>query len=456
MNRSVLNMAKEIAGKTVEQWTQGNPYIHDIVDGKPVFWVNDKKGNFEAEKDQVQFSAEDIKDAADRWDRFAPWFEIVFDDTKETKGIIEGPYTQINHFKEDVEKRYGVEIAGNMYVKRDDLLPIAGTIKARGAIYEVIHHAEELAIEKGLLSGYDDDYTKFASDEFKDAFSHYSVVVGTTGNLGISVGVTAAAFGFQSIVHMSSDAKQWKKDFLRKNGAEVVEHNTDFTEAVNQGRRASEADPNSYFVDDEDSIYLYLGYTTAAQRLAKQLEDDGIKVDDDHPLFLWLPCGVGGSPGGITFGAKHIFGDNVHAFFAEPTHVPSLLLGILTGQFSGVHVGDFGIDGQTVMDGLAVPRTSQFVSQVMEHFFDGGYTLTDDEANHNLTRLYDTEEIFLEPAATAGLSGPAYLFKSEEGQKYIKDKGLNMDNATHIAWGTGGSMVPEEDRNVFYQAGVEK
>ena len=108
------------------------------------------------------------------------------------------------------------------------------------------------------------------------------------------------------------------------------------------------------------------------------------------------------------------------------------------------------------MDGLAVPRTSQFVSQVMEHFFDGGYTLTDDEANRNLTRLYDTEEIFLEPAATAGLSGPAYLFKSEEGQKYIKDKGLNMANATHIAWGTGGSMVPEEDRKVFYQAGVEK
>ncbi|MEK0399672.1 D-serine ammonia-lyase [Tetragenococcus halophilus] len=435
---------------------QEKPVINDIVNGKPVFWVNEKKGTFKEEKDNVQISAEDIKDASDRWDRFAPWFELTFEDTKETNGIIEGPYTEVPTFKKDLEKRYGIDIAGNMYVKRDDLLPIAGTIKARGAIYEVLHHAEELAIEEGMISGFDDDYTKFASDEFKDFFSNYSVVVGTTGNLGISVGVAAAAFGFNSIVHMSADAKQWKKDFLRKNGAEVVEHQTDFTEAVNQGRQASESDPNSYFVDDEDSVYLYLGYTTAAQRLAKQLKDDGITIDEEHPLFLWLPCGVGGSPGGITFGAKHIFGDNVHAFFAEPTHVPSLLLGTLTEQYSGVHVGDFGIDGKTVMDGLAVPRTSQFVSEVMKHFFDGGYTITDDEANRDLTRLYDTEGIFLEPAATAGLSGPAYLFNTEEGRQYIKEKGLNMENATHIAWGTGGSMVPKEDRKVFYEAGVRE
>lgn len=449
-------MTKKIGGKTVEQWISENPIIKDMVENTPVFWVNDKKDTFENEKDNVQFSAEDIKDAADRWKRFAPWFELTFDDTKKTNGIIEGPYTEVPNFKVDLEKNYDVDIEGNLYVKRDDLLPIAGTIKARGAIYEVLHHAEELALKEGLISGFDDDYSKFATDEFKKFFSNYSVVVGTTGNLGISVGVTAAAFGFSSIVHMSADAKQWKKDFLRKNGAEVVEHNTDFTEAVNQGRQASEKDPNSYFVDDEDSIYLYLGYTTAGQRLAEQLKEDGIKVDEDHPLFLWLPCGVGGSPGGITFGAKHIFGDNVHAFFAEPTHVPSLLLGTVTEQYSSVHVGDFGIDGKTVMDGLAVPRTSQFVSQVMEHFFDGGYTLTDEEANRNLTLLYDTEKIFLEPAATAGLSGPAYLFKTEEGRKYISDKNLNMKNATHIAWGTGGSMVPEEDRKAFYEAGVEK
>ncbi|MCZ0717271.1 D-serine ammonia-lyase [Aerococcus kribbianus] len=447
-------MTKEIAGKTLEQWKE-NPYIKDIIEENDVFWINDKKGSFEEEKDQVEYTGQDVKDAEDRLKRFAPWLEMTFEDTKKLNGLIESPYSKIDQFKADVEARYDTEIIGDLYLKRDDLLPIAGTIKARGAIYEVLVHAEKVAIEQGLLSGYDDDYTKFASDEFQNYFKDFSVVVGTTGNLGISVGVMAAAFGFKAIVHMSSEAKQWKKDYLRQNGVEVIEHNTNFTEAVEQGRAASEADPNSYFVDDENSEHLFLGYTTAASRLKAQLEDDGIVIDDDHPLFLYLPCGVGGSPGGITFGAKHTFGDNVYAFFAEPTHVPSLILGLLTGEYSNVSVNDFGIDGKTVMDGLAVPRTSQFVAKVMEHFFDGGYTLSDEESNRNLTRLVDTEDIFLEPAATAGLSGAAFLFKTEEGQKFIQDKGLTekMANATHVAWATGGSMVPEEDRKKFYEAG---
>ncbi|KRN00204.1 pyridoxal-phosphate dependent enzyme [Loigolactobacillus rennini] len=178
-------------------------------------------------------------------------------------------------------------------------------------------------------------------------------------------------------------------------------------------------------------------------------------IDAQHPLFLYLPCGVGGSPGGIAFGAKYQFGDNVYAFFAEPTHVPSLLLGLLTKQYANVSVTDFGIDGKTVMDGLAVPRTSQFVAQLMAHFFDGGYTLTDETANLNLARLYDTENIFLEPAATAGLSGPAALLTSQAGQAFLAQQQLTdkMANAVHIAWATGGSMVPAADRQAFYQAG---
>lgn len=35
--------------------------------------------------------------------------------------------------------------------------------------------------------------------------------------------------------------------------------------------------------------------------------------------------------------------------------------------------------------------------------------------------------------------------------KNLQDK---MQNATHIAWATGGSMVPAADMEVFYQEGL--
>ena len=246
---------------------------------------------------------------------------------------------------------------------------------------------------------------------------------------------------------MSADAKQWKKDLPRSKGVEVVEYSSDYSKAVEEGRKLSDIDPNSYFIDDENSKDLFTGYAVAGFRLQKQLEKMNILVDEEHPLFVYLPCGVGGGPGGVAYGLKLVYGDNVHCFFAEPTHSPAMLLGLITGLHSEICVQDFGIDNKTEADGLAVGRPSGFVGKTMENLLSGAYTIDDNRLYRFLTALVNEENIYLEPSALAGFMGPIFL-SSSEGLEYIEKQNLiaQKDNITHISWATGGSLVPKEFR----------
>ena len=73
-----------------------------------------------------------------------------------------------------------------------------------------------------------------------------------------------------------------------------------------------------------------------------------------------------------------------------------------------------------------------------------------------LSTLADVENIYLEPSALAGMPGIIKLLKTKEGQEYIDKKNLmgKMEKAAHIVWATGGSMVPREEMNKYYNLGI--
>jgi len=413
--------------------------LDELKELKETIWFNPKYRSFDEVKDSLPISYEDVLEAEDRLNRFAPYLKVVFPETID--GIIESPISIIENMKKTMEKNYNKKIYGNLILKRDDLLPIAGSIKARGGIYEVLKHAEELAIENRLLK-YEDDYSILAEDKFKEFFLKYTIQVGSTGNLGLSIGIISAKVGFKVVVHMSSDAKEWKKELLRSKGVKVVEYDSDYSKAVEEGRAISDSDPNSYFIDDENSQNLFLGYAVGGIRTKKQLDNMGIVVNIENPLFVYLPCGVGGGPGGVAFGLKLMYGDSVKCFFAEPTHSPAMLLGLATGLHDKISVEDIGLDNKTVADGLAVGRPSLFVGKIMEEVLSGAFTIDDDKLYKFLGTLADEEEIYIEPSALAGFLGPIF----------ISDV-YNNENATHMCWATGGSLVPENIRKEYYMEG---
>jgi len=414
------------------------PQLTDLIATKEVFWTNPNYA-------QQKVPGEKVIDAEARLKRFAPYIANVFPETKKANGIIESPLVKINHMQRYLENTYNTVIEGRLLLKCDSHLPISGSIKARGGIYEVLKYAESIAIEHKLLKE-TDDYAKLTHETFRSLFSQYSIAVGSTGNLGLSIGIISRMLGFQVTVHMSQDAKQWKKDKLTSLGAIVKEYADDYSKAVEAGRQEAEQNENCHFIDDENSEDLFYGYATAVLRLEQQLKEQGIVVDSDHPLFVYLPCGVGGGPGGITYGLKLIFGEAVHCFFAEPTHSPCMMLGLMTGKFDQISVQDVGIDNRTEADGLAVGRVSKLVCEKMNDLLSGSYTIEDERLFHLLKAMAETENYYLEPSALAGAYGPIQLSQTPEGQKYLKNHHLEdkMAQATHIIWATGGSMVPKD------------
>ncbi|WP_046126029.1 D-serine ammonia-lyase [Vibrio cholerae] len=432
----------------IEQLTEQYPLVKELIELKEVSWFNLSITRLEEGLSYVGLGSEDIQDASQRLKRFAPYLAKAFPETAKTNGIIESEVVPISEMQSVLEREYDTQIQGRLLLKKDSHLPISGSIKARGGIYEVLTHAEKLAIEAGLLTE-SDDYSKLLNEEFRDFFKRFSIAVGSTGNLGMSIGIMSAKLGFSVSVHMSADARAWKKNRLRALGVNVIEYAQDYGVAVAQGRKEAENDPTCFFIDDENSQTLFLGYSVAGERLKKQFDENGIAVDAQHPLFVYLPCGVGGGPGGVAFGLKMAFGDNVHCIFAEPTHSPCMMLGVHTDLHDAISVQDIGIDNITAADGLAVGRASGFVGRAMERLLDGYLTISDERMYRLLGQLNEAENIQLEPSALAGMIGPIVVTKSVEYRARMQFDDTVMGNATHLVWATGGGMVPAEEMDSY-------
>ncbi len=407
---------------------------------KPFLWINPNKISSENALSRQELSLHDIQEASGRLKRFAPLMVKLFPELNRTMGIIDSQLIKINKMTFNFD---------NLYIKGDHGLPVSGSIKARGGFYAVFVIIERILAEHGLDVS---ELINKSIEDIKSIFASGSLVVGSTGNLGLSIGIIGRTFGFNVTVHMSADAKTWKKERLRDLGVAVIEHDSDYSAACLAARSSSDEGKGVFFIDDENSVDLFLGYSTAASMLAGQLKDKYIFIDSKHPLFVYIPCGVGGAPGGITFGLKHIFGDNVHCFFTEPVEAPAMMLGLVTGKNSSAAVKDIGLSLNTCADGLAVGTPSGPVAEMMNIILDGCFTVEDTEMLKYLAELYDREGIKIEPSAAAGFAGPGFISNSETGQDYLGEHKIDPKNITHVVRTTVGSMEPEEEFQKNYRA----
>jgi D-serine dehydratase len=407
-----------------------NPIVARLRDRLPALWLRPRSG---PGTNQTPITAGEIRAAEQRLSRFRPVLAALFPaaswDGRIRSALLEYPR------QPDLPA---------ILVKADHDLPMTGSVKARGGVYELLCRVEAVALMDGLVKP-GEPLTPLLTPAAKTLFAKHRIVVASTGNLGFSIGLVARAFGLAAEVHMSHDAKTWKKERLRRTGAHVIEHPCDYTETVARARDSASAS-GSYFIDDESSRLLFVGYTTAAAELAGQLDERGLTVGTNTPLVVYLPCGVGGAPGGITAGLKTIYGDDVRCVFVEPVASACVLAALAVGNGAPVSVYDIGLDNDTIADGLAVPVASKLVMSSVGASIDAAVAVTDAAMLDWVRRAWKESELRLEPSAASGFAAlPLFL-------EATRKTGAPLPaGAIHVVWTTGGSQLPEDQFTALLQ-----
>jgi D-serine dehydratase len=327
-------------------------------------------------------------------------------------------------------------------VKADHALPMTGSIKARGGIYDLLCRIERIAVAEGLIEQHG-DYSALLENSAKEVLGRFRIVVASTGNLGFSVGLAARAFGMAAQVHMSLDAKRWKKDRLIALGVDVVEHPFDYSQTVIAAEASAHANGDD-FIDDTSSRDLMIGYALAGDELIDQLADVGIKPTAEQPLVVYLPCGVGGAPGGVTFALKERLGPAVRCVFVEPAASACMMVALANGG-AAAPVYSYGLDNNTIADGLAVPLASDLVLDTVGDRIDAVVALPDMAMLEWVARAWREAGLRLEPSAAAALAAI---------EPYL-DAAPHLRTAVHIAWATGGSLLPDEEFAALLRAADE-
>lgn len=353
----------------------------------------------------TKFSLYDAYKTKLRFERFAKLFIEAFDEIVDE-----------NYYKSEMKKS---KLGDEVYLKLDSHLKVARSVKARGGFNEVMSRIERVLEEKKLI----ERFSSLKLDDIKQIMQDYTIEVSSTGNLGLSIGLCAKAFGFKAKVHMSRDAKEWKKDMLRSAGTEVLEYDNDYTYAVKMGRLSASQNPDSYFVDDEMSEKLFLGYASSIFEIIDQVKESAMKISYEEPLNVFLPCGVGGAPGGIAFALRSFFKDYVKIYFLEPTEYPSMLYSYLMKKASSVN--DIGLASNTVADGLACGSPSKLVFPMLDYLVDGFLTFNDDNIIKAKQKAFDIDKEIMEASSVVALLAYEKLNKPKNSLLWIT--GSNVD-----------------------------
>lgn len=372
---SVLNML-EVDAMTLDSETliKEYPIIQNLIDGQPLFWGNP---NFKKTQLSQTLSKADIFDAAARLTRFRPYLKAAFPDTFSRQGQIESSLKPLRTTRQSLVEHWQQAIPEKLFLKADNQLAISGNITARGGIYAVLKIAEDIAMRYSNLA-YQDDYTMLTSNDFSHLFSHFELVTASNGDLGLSIAKIAKKLGFKVMIYLSYTVESWQQQLIQETGAQItIQPDADLNHVYAAAAAYAQSQDNTILIDSLNDQDLLLGYSTAALHLQMQLKAQHVSINQEHPLYLYLPTSNGLATAGILFGLNEILGPNIYPILTEPLQAPTTLLALITGEPVSIH--DLGFNGRTLAKNLVAPQITQSGLDILKQWTYGVATTTDED-----------------------------------------------------------------------------
>ena len=112
--------------------------LQKVAAAEPCVWFSPNLRPAREALAAIPYTRTNVRDAAERLARFAPYIERCFPETAADGGLIESPLTEIPHMAALLRETEALCLPGRMFLKRDSDLAVAGSVKARGGIYEVL------------------------------------------------------------------------------------------------------------------------------------------------------------------------------------------------------------------------------------------------------------------------------------------------------------------------------
>jgi threonine dehydratase len=244
-----------------------------------------------------------------------------------------------------------------VYLKLESELP-TGSFKVRGALYALNAEMGQRTVPE--------------------------VVASSTGNHGAAVAYAGKILNVPVTIFLPRDSNPTKRRRIREQGAEIVEHGRDISEAFDAASAYADR-TGAFLLSDATNSDVPIGTATIAIEIVEQLPD----VDE-----IWAPMGDTALIRGVAAAAKHLR-PGVRVIGVQAERAPSYYL----SWKRGVVVTTKSCD--TIADGLATRIPIQENVTAIRKLVDGVNLVTEAQLLSAVEHLYVNEQIVAEPAGAA-------------------------------------------------------